>query len=89
MSFGLGIIASSQYIVTTPGTTYATFDASLISANLTRDNSLQVTNNGGGNGTAIATIGGSTTGKSTGKWYWEFKYTTKTNQGGQIGRAHV
>jgi hypothetical protein len=61
---------------------FATFDATLISTNLTRDNSLQVTNNGGGNGTAIATIGGSTTGKSTGKWYWEFKYTTKTAQGG-------
>lgn len=79
MSFSLGILASSQYIVTTPGTTYATFNPTYAGTGVTLSGGNLVATMAGSNAMVIATIGASTTGKSTGKWYWEI---TMTSSGG-------
>lgn len=59
--------------------TYATWDGTLKGSNTTLSGSNLVATMVTSQSVAMATIGGSTTGKSTGKWYWEI---TLTSNGG-------
>lgn len=62
-----------------PAVTYATFDGSYIGSNTVLSGGNLVATMSTSQSAAMATIGGSTTGKSTGKWYWEI---TMTSNGG-------
>lgn len=65
------------YVPATPSATYWTFNASYKSANVTLSGGdLVTTFTSGTQAIAIATLPASTTGKSTGQWYWELKLTT-------------
>lgn len=59
------------------GVTYATYNSSYKGTNVTLSGSNLVMSVTPTNGVACATIGSSTTGKSTGKWYWEIYNTTR------------
>lgn len=58
-----------------PSTIYATFDGSYIGSNTVLSGGNLVADCSTAQTAAMATIGGSTTGKSTGKWYWEITLT--------------
>lgn len=61
----------------TPAATYWTFNASYKSANVTLSSgNLVTTFTSGTQAMAIATLPGSTTGKSTGQWFWQLTITT-------------
>lgn len=66
------MLKMSQY---TPGVTYATFDPTYKGTNTTLSGGNLTATMSGGQSVAMATIGGSTTGKSSGKWYWEINYS--------------
>jgi hypothetical protein len=58
-------------------TTYATYNSSYKGTTVTLSGGNLVMSATPTNGVACATIGSSTTGKSTGKWYWEITNTTR------------
>lgn len=60
----------------TAAVTYATWDNSLKGSNTTLSGGNLIATMTASNSVAQATIAGSTTGKSTGKWYWEITYTS-------------
>lgn len=60
----------------TPLVTYATYNASYIGSTVTLP-TVTVMTVTPTNGVACATIGSSTTGKSSGKWYWEITNTVR------------
>ena len=61
-----------------PAVVYATFDGSYIGSNTALSGGNLVATCSTAQTAAMATIGGSTTGKSTGKWYWEITLTSNT-----------